>query len=145
MLPLGKITKKNFEFCGHCGYFYCYADDKQLYLSMISSQLANLESHVKDITNWTSHNFLMLNSNKTEVIVLGLQHFRDSLSNNIVDNTIVKNLVVIFDKELLFLTAHMLNRFQALPSFTSVILLNSSTFCLKKIQKNHFMSLLLPG
>ena len=32
-----------------------------------------------------SPNFLMLNSDKTEVIVLGPKHIRDSLFNNIVN------------------------------------------------------------
>ena len=33
---------------------------------------------------WMSHSFLMLNSNKTEVIVLGPKHITDSLSSYII-------------------------------------------------------------
>ena len=65
---------------------------------------------LKDIKNWMSHNFLMLNSGKTEVIVLGPKHIRDSLSSNIVNldgitlasSTTVRNLGVIFDQDLSF-------------------------------------------
>ena len=52
-----------------------------------------------------SSNFLMLNSDKTEVIVLGPKHLRNSLSTDIVTldgiavacRTTVRNLGVIFD------------------------------------------------
>ena len=52
----------------------------------------------------------MLNSDKTEVIVLGPKHIRDSLSSNIVNldgitlasSTTVRNLGVVFDQDLSF-------------------------------------------
>ena len=52
----------------------------------------------------------MLNSDKTEIIVLNPKHFRDSLSNRIVDldgialasSTTGRNLGVMFDQELSF-------------------------------------------
>jgi len=55
-------------------------------------------------------NFLMLNSDKTEVILLGPEHLRDQLSGDVVSvdgitlasNTTVKNLAVIFDGDLSF-------------------------------------------
>ena len=94
---------------------HCYADDKQLYSSMRpgeTHQLANLQLYLKDIkmSLKMSHNFLMLNSDKTEGIRLGPKHIRDSLSSNIVNlhvitlasNTSVRNLGVIFDQELSF-------------------------------------------
>ena len=69
-------------------------------------QLANLQS----LKTWKSHNYLMLTSDKTEVIVLGTILSRDSLSSNIVNldsitlvsSTIVRNLGVIFDQHLYF-------------------------------------------
>ena len=75
-----------------------------------SRHLAYLQTWPKDIQNWMSHNFLKFNSDKTEVIVLGPKHIRDSLSNNIINLDVialasratVRNFGVIFDKELSF-------------------------------------------
>uniref|UniRef100_A0A8D0CS33 Reverse transcriptase domain-containing protein n=3 Tax=Sander lucioperca TaxID=283035 RepID=A0A8D0CS33_SANLU len=111
MLPLGNIIRK------HSINFHCYADDTQLYLSIKpdeSGQLAKLQACIKDIKSWMTHNFLMLNSNKTEVIVLGPKHHRTSLSKYIAtldgialaSSTTVRNLGVIFDQDLSF-NAHL--------------------------------------
>jgi len=56
----------------------------------------------------------MLNSDKTEVILIGPEHLRDELSGDVVSidgialasNTTVKNLGVIFDRDLFF-NSHM--------------------------------------
>uniref|UniRef100_A0A8C9Y8D9 Reverse transcriptase domain-containing protein n=1 Tax=Sander lucioperca TaxID=283035 RepID=A0A8C9Y8D9_SANLU len=107
MLPLGNIIRK------HSINFHCYADDTQLYLSIKpdeSGQLAKLQACIKDIKSWMTHNFLMLNSNKTEVIVLGPKHHRTSLSKDIAtldgitlaSSTTVRNLGIIFDQDLFF-------------------------------------------
>lgn len=107
MLPLGNIIRK------HSINFHCYADDTQLYLSMKpdeTNQLAKLQACLKDIKTWMTHNFLLLNSDKTEVIVLGPKHLRNALSNNIASldgitlssSTTVRNLGVIFDQDLSF-------------------------------------------
>ena len=74
MLALGNITIKQSK------HFHCYADDTQLYSSMKpdeTHQLADLQSCFKDIKNWMSHNFLLFNSDKTEVIVLGPKHISE--------------------------------------------------------------------
>ena len=55
-------------------------------------------------------NFLLLNSDKTEVLILGPKHLRDTLSNDIAalddialaSNETVRNLGVIFDPDLSF-------------------------------------------
>ena len=55
-------------------------------------------------------NFLLLNSDKTEVLILGPKNLRDTLSNDIAalddialaSNETVKNLGVIFDPDLSF-------------------------------------------
>ena len=57
-----------------------------------------------------TRNFLLLNSDKTEVIILGPKHLRDTLSNDIAalddialaSNETVRNLGVIFDPDLSF-------------------------------------------
>uniref|UniRef100_A0A8C3GA23 Reverse transcriptase domain-containing protein n=1 Tax=Cyclopterus lumpus TaxID=8103 RepID=A0A8C3GA23_CYCLU len=97
MLPLGNIIRK------HSISFHCYADDTQLYLWIKpeeTNQLAKLQACLKDIKTWMTCNFLMLNSDKTEVILLGPEHLRDQLSGDVVSvdgialasNTTVKNL-----------------------------------------------------
>ncbi|XP_051811516.1 uncharacterized protein LOC110970601 [Acanthochromis polyacanthus] len=107
MLPLGNIIRK------HCINFHCYADDTQLYLSMKpdeTDQLARLQDCLKDIKTWMTFNFLLLNSDKTEVIVFGPKHLRNSLSKQIVtldgitlaSSTTVRNLGVIFDQDMSF-------------------------------------------
>uniref|UniRef100_A0A8C9XWP1 Reverse transcriptase domain-containing protein n=1 Tax=Sander lucioperca TaxID=283035 RepID=A0A8C9XWP1_SANLU len=102
MLPLGNIIRK------HSINFHCYADDTQLYLSIKpdeTSQLAKLQACIKDIKSWMAYNFLMLNSNKTEVIVLGPKHLRTSLAEDIITLdgialSNLRNLGVIFDQNM---------------------------------------------
>ncbi|XP_038581024.1 uncharacterized protein LOC119907367, partial [Micropterus salmoides] len=113
MLPLGNIIRK------HSISFHCYADDTQLYLSIKpdeTHQLAKLQMCLQDVKTWTTCNFLMLNSDKTEVIVLGPKHLRNALSKDIcyiyiyvsldgialASSTTVRNLGVIFDQDMSF-------------------------------------------
>ena len=66
MLPLGNIIRN------HSINFHCYADDTQLYLTIKpdeSNQLSKLQTCLKDIKSWMSCNVLMLNSEKTEILV----------------------------------------------------------------------------
>ena len=57
-----------------------------------------------------TRNFLLLNSDKTEVLILGPKHLRDTLSNDIAalddialaSNETFRNLGVIFDPDLSF-------------------------------------------
>ena len=75
-----------------------------------TNQLVKLQACLKDIKAWMTCNFLLLNSDKTEVIVFGPKHLRDSLSNHVVSldgitlasSTTVKNLGVIFDEDMSF-------------------------------------------
>ena len=107
MLPLGNVIRN------HGINFHCYADDTQLYLSIKpdeANQLNKFQACLKDIKAWMTCNFLLLNSDKTEVIVLGPERLRNSLSKDIItldgivlaSSSTVRNLGVIFDQDLSF-------------------------------------------
>ncbi len=54
--------------------FHCYADDNQLYISSRpgeTHQIENLMECIVDIKNWMTNNVLILNSEKTEVLIIG--------------------------------------------------------------------------
>ncbi len=68
MLPLGDIIRR------HGVSFHCYADDTQLYISSRpgeTHQIEKLMECIVDIKNWMTSNFLLLNSEKTEVLIIG--------------------------------------------------------------------------
>ncbi len=104
MLPLGEVIHR------HGISFHCYADDTQLYLPVKPtdlSMLSSLQDCLSDIKNWMSLNFLQLNPNKTEILVIGSQH----ITNQILPSTgylsqhikpVARNLGVLFDSNLCF-------------------------------------------
>uniref|UniRef100_A0A3Q3G6B9 Reverse transcriptase domain-containing protein n=1 Tax=Labrus bergylta TaxID=56723 RepID=A0A3Q3G6B9_9LABR len=107
MLPLGNIMRK------HSIQFHCYADDTQLYVSMKpdgTSQLCQLETCLKDVRTWMTRNLLLLNSDKTEVIVLGPKNLRETFSSDLTvlsdislaSSTTVRNLGVLFAQDMSF-------------------------------------------
>ncbi len=66
MLPLGNFIRK------YGISFHCYADDTQLYISTRpdeTSKLSKLTECVKNIKDWMTNNFLLLNSDKTEILL----------------------------------------------------------------------------
>ncbi len=68
MLPLGNIIRK------YGISFHCYADDTQLYISTRpdeTSKLSKLTECVKNVKDWMTNNFLLLNSDKTEKLLIG--------------------------------------------------------------------------
>ncbi len=68
MLPLGNIIRK------YGNSFHCYADDTQLYISTRpdeTSKLSKLTECVKNIKDWMTNNFLLLISDKTEILLIG--------------------------------------------------------------------------
>ncbi len=68
MLPLGNIVRK------YRISFHCYADDTQLYISTRpdeTSKLSKLTEFVKNLKDWMTNNFLLLHSDKTEILLIG--------------------------------------------------------------------------
>lgn len=107
MLPLGDIIRK------HGVNFHCYADDTQLYISSRPDetyQFVKLTECIDDIKHWMSNNFLLLNSQKTEVLIVGpktsvcnkLKHSLKIDSCSVNSSASVKNLGVLFDCNLSF-------------------------------------------
>ncbi|XP_053337496.1 uncharacterized protein LOC128509691, partial [Clarias gariepinus] len=113
MLPLGNIIRK------HGISFHCYANDTQVYVSAKpdeKNQFTKVEQCVQDIRDWMLINFLLLNPDKTEVLVIGPQAARSKLSDHTVilyglyvpSSATVKDLDVIIDSSLSF-EAHVDN------------------------------------
>ncbi len=68
MLTLGNSIRKNGV------SFHCYADDNQHYISSWpgeTNQIEKLMECIVDIKKWMTSNFLLLNSEKTEVLIIG--------------------------------------------------------------------------
>ncbi len=107
MLPLGNIIRK------HGVSFHCYADDTQLYISSRpgeTHQIEKLMECIVDIKNWMTSNFLLLNSEKTEVLIIGpktptsnnLEHCLTLDGCSVDSSSSVRNLGVLFDSNLSF-------------------------------------------
>ena len=107
--PLGRIIRK------HGLQFHLYADDTQLYLAFRPSDpmsaevtMEKIQNCVKDIKQWMATNFLKLNEDKTEILVISkTSKLAESVKAKISPVTIsdcvveskdhVRNLGVVFD------------------------------------------------
>lgn len=110
LTPLGQIISR------HKISFHCYADDTQLYVNATAdppgsqSSTSKLITCLEEIKVWMEHNFLQLNSSKTEAILVGTPHqVKSSLITSITfSGTIiplsqtVTNLGVKMDPQLTF-------------------------------------------
>uniref|UniRef100_A0A3B1IUE7 Reverse transcriptase domain-containing protein n=1 Tax=Astyanax mexicanus TaxID=7994 RepID=A0A3B1IUE7_ASTMX len=104
MLPLGHIIKK------HGVSYHSYADDTQLYISVEqndSRALDRLTSCLTNIINWMNRNFLKLNEEKTEILIIGNTAEKSivlgqlgNLAPQVTDE--IRNLGVILDSSLTF-------------------------------------------
>ncbi len=92
--------------------FHCYADDTQLFISTRpgeTSKLSKLTDCVKNIKDWMTNNFLLLSSDKTEILLIGPKNSTQNiLDHNLqldgctVTSSTVNNLGVILDSNLSF-------------------------------------------
>lgn len=104
MLPLGDIIRE------HSVGFHSYADDTQLYISAEPNDTAAINSIANcllAINKWMSNNFLRLNEDKTEILLIGPKTKREMLIKNLGGLTPwikseVTSLGVILDSELNF-------------------------------------------
>ncbi len=106
MLPLGNIIRK------YGISFHCYADDTQLYISARpdeTSKLSKLTKCVKNVKYWMTNHFLLLNSDKTDILLIGPKNSTQNLLDHnlqldgcTVTPSTVKNLGVILDSNLSF-------------------------------------------
>ncbi len=105
-MPLGNIIRK------YGISFHCYADDTQLYISTKpdeTSKLSKLTECVKNVKDWMTNNFLLINSDKTEILLIGPKNSTQNLLDHslqkdgcTVPSSTVKNLGVILDHNLSF-------------------------------------------
>ncbi|XP_072770959.1 uncharacterized protein [Nerophis lumbriciformis] len=107
LLPLCNIIRR------HHLQFHCYADDVQLYVStksISSVTLSTLTDCLTEIKSWMHSNILQLNSNKSDMLIIGpkslnktAHNFHLSVENSTLSpSTHIRNLRVILDKKLSF-------------------------------------------
>ena len=103
MLPQGYLI------CRHNISFHFYADDTQIYLNCdpennrAEQNNANLLNCLNDIHTWKSPNFLQLNADKTEILIIGQDSTSNQISNSLGSRSHsitqhCRSLIVTFDQ-----------------------------------------------
>uniref|UniRef100_A0A669E0K7 Reverse transcriptase domain-containing protein n=1 Tax=Oreochromis niloticus TaxID=8128 RepID=A0A669E0K7_ORENI len=100
ILPLGQIIRRYNNISYHL-----YADDIQLYCSFKASEfykLSCLNNCLSEIKQWLNDNFLQLNADKTETLIIAPDHMLSEIQQHIsfLDPSFqssLRNLGVIFD------------------------------------------------
>ena len=100
MLPLATLM----ESLGFSYHFY--DDDTQIYLSFFSATIDILQTGYNKISDWLSSNFLKLNHNKTEILLIGSSSYTETLLSHTLTlqlgpstlsiKSLVKNIGVTF-------------------------------------------------
>ena len=83
ILPLGDILRKNGV------QFHCYADDTQLYIPFSQNDnfyLGSIEECISLIQIWMKANFLKLNAEKTEMIILSSPYCAKARTHDMIIN-----------------------------------------------------------
>ncbi len=107
MSHLGDIIRK------HRVSFHCYANDTQLYISSRpdeAHQIEKLMECIVDVKKWMTSNLLLVNSEKTDVLIIGhkpltnnnLEHCLTLDGYSVDSSSSVRNLGVLFDINLSF-------------------------------------------
>ena len=104
MLPLGAIFRK------HSIDYHAFADDNQNYFTVEPNDYSAADRLVlclADVDKWMSDNFLKLNQEKTEVLIIGNKTEREKLSAHMKTLAFdpkykARNLGVIIDSDLCF-------------------------------------------
>ena len=145
ILPLCHIIRR------HGLNFHCYADDTQLYIHTKPSDTlptSNLIDCLHDINNWMNCNYLKLNQEKSEAILIAspatlskTSHLSFSIPGFITFTVAeVRNLGITLDSAL----NHISKTSQKQPSFILRTSPDSATLYLTLSQKHLFMALLHP-